>query len=184
MTEKEIWLAIAISSTLIFCIRQFLSFEDAFDVELEVSAQYGSMTDAFQFLSLQGLLAFLMGSSWSGLTFRFEYEWSLVPSLVAAFGSGFLLMILSGLLLAMATKLDSRPPDKFQVEPGAVGKVYLSIPDQGVGKIQITVGPRLSLVNAVSNGIHLTTGTPVKVIKVCSEDLVLVAEASQDPLLL
>ena len=183
MTERDIWFAIAISSTLIFCLRQFLSLGDTFDGELDVSPDSDVATDAFHFLSLQGVLAFLMGTGWSGLMFRYEYEWSLMPSVVMAFGCGTLLMALSALLLAMVSKLDTRPPASYQIEPGAVGKVYLSIPDQGMGKIQVNVGPRLSLVNAMSNGRYFEAGTSVRVMKVCSEDLVLVDEASQDPLL-
>jgi len=56
------------------------------------------------------------------------------------------------------------------------GTVYIPIPENkmGIGKIQVSVKGSVQEINAVTNHERLATGTPVKVVQIESNNLVLV----------
>lgn len=176
MSEKEIWLAIAGASTLLFIIKLLLSFwgVGSDDFELDHSSHEFDSIESFKFISLQGVLAFLMGSGWMGLALRYEYHLSFVSAVFGAFLLGLALMFLSSFALFQVSKLNHKPSPKHQVEIGAEGKAYISIPKYGAGsgKIQISVGGRLQVINALSENDFIPSGTRVYVSTVSENGLV------------
>jgi hypothetical protein len=59
---------------------------------------------------------------------------------------------------------------------GQEGSVYLTIPEKDVGKVQLTVQGRLSVMDArATDGAALPTGTRVKVVRVVDGNILEVA---------
>ena len=179
MSEKEIWLAIAGSSTLLFVVKLFLSFLGigSDEMDLDHSSHEFESIESFKFLSLQGILAFLMGSGWMGLALRYEYHASFTTAVVGAFALGLVLMVISSFALFQVSKLNHKPNPSSQVEIGSRGKAYISIPKCGTGsgKIQITIGERLQIINAMSEDEFIPSGTNIFVSRVSDNGLVWVS---------
>ncbi|MFK7822623.1 MAG: hypothetical protein AB8G05_00585 [Oligoflexales bacterium] len=176
MSEKEIWLAIAGSSTLFFVLKLLLSFWGigSDDFELDHSSHEFESIEAFKFLSLQGVLAFLMGSGWMGLALRYEYEFSFTSAVLGAFSLGLILMFISSFALFQVSKLNHKPNPSSQVEIGSRGRAYISIPKNGTGsgKIQVTIGERLQVINALSEDSFIPSGSNIYVSKVSDSGIV------------
>ena len=178
MNEKEIWLCFAITSTVLFIGKQLLSFmgSDADDSVLDGINHDFDSGEVFTFISFQGILAFIMGTSWMGLSLRYEYQWNLVPTILGAVGLGLIMMVLSSFLLFQAHRLNHKPKLVVTPQVGALGKAYIKIPQTGRGKVQIPVGNKLVIVDALTDYVEIPAGKSIKVIKVHSNHLVHVQE--------
>ena len=183
MSEKEIWLAIAGSSTLFFVLKLIIGFfgigSDDFD--LDHSSHEFESVESFKFLSLQGILAFLMGCGWMGLALRYEYELPFLPSVIGATVLGLILMLVSSFALLQVSKLNYKPNTDSQVTIGSKGKAYISIPQKGSGngKIQVTIGERLKVIDAFSEDGFIPSGANIFVSKVSNDGLVWVKPINQ-----
>ena len=132
-----------------------------FDGDLETEDGHGGVLQMF---TLKNMIAFLLGLSWGSLACI--QEWGLSYGLSIIIGSvlGILIVILqSSLFLAMKKLEDKRTPSLEGIE-GLEGKVYLTIPHDGSGKITITHNGSSKTLNAVSSeGVELPTGSMIKV---------------------
>jgi hypothetical protein len=73
------------------------------------------------------------------------------------------------------TGLQSTGTLNMKTAEGAIGQVYLTIGPEKPGKVTITVGKRSLTLEAISESNEtLTTGTPVKVVRVISDTTVCV----------
>ena len=122
---------------------------------------------AFKALSLQGLTAFFLMFGLVGLALSRD---SLAPTavcLAGALAAGAGSMWFMGRIFAWAASLQSSGTLKIENALGANGRVYLTIPAKGEGKVEVTVQGRLMVFDAVSTeGVELRTDTQVTVQKV------------------
>ena len=66
---------------------------------------------------------------------------------------------------------------------GAQGSVYLTIPADGIGKVQVVVQERLINLNAVAEGDEdLKTGDGVEVVSLTADNMLVVRKLSKDDL--
>ncbi len=127
-------------------------------------------------ISLRSLLAFFSGFGWGGaLLVRLG-----LPPLLAAGGAliigGFFLLVVFWLMGLVYTLSESGTID-LRNAVGQTGTVYLPIPPQraGKGQVQVVVQGRLRELPAMTDATErLATGTPVRVVALLTQEVVLV----------
>lgn len=130
----------------------------------------------FKWLSKQALTGFIMMFGWVGLTCRKEFEFTNAASSLIAFGVGLLSILIIGSIFRVAKKLQSSGT-VFKIDD-AVGKngvVYHRIPENGIGKISISLEDFTYEIDAVSlHHKELASFTQVHVIKKSDDTTVVV----------
>ena len=163
---------------LIRLVTQVLGFGT--DVPAEHPGEIdASHTDAsFKMLSLLGITAFLMMFGLGGRAMLETRPDSAVAALVVALLAGGLSMWLMAWLFKVMKKMQSDGTAKMEYAVGQEGSVYLTIPAHDVGKVQISVNGRLSVLDARSTGAKpLPTGARVKVVRIANGNVLEVESA-------
>lgn len=147
-----------------------------FDADAGGEAGHAGDTDvSFTFLSFQGLTSFFMMFGLVGLAMLRESGASAGLSVVAATVAGFATLLLMKQLFAMMGQLQSSGTIDLGNAIGKDGFVYLTIPQQGTGKVEVTFQGRKQVLDAMSDQpLEIATGEMVRVVRV--EGAVLVVE--------
>lgn len=173
---KSFWY-IAIPTSLIFLIQTIITFTgldvaDGFDTDFHADAHDGD----FQLFSLRNLINFLLGFSWTGISFYStigEHTWFLI---VLSFVVGVLFVLLFFFVIKQVQKLAE--DNSFQINNtlNKTAEVYLTIPENktGKGKILISVNGAFHELEAMTESGPIPSGSSVKVIKV--ENNILIVE--------
>ena len=131
--------------------------------------EHGHEDSGLKLLTIQGLTAFTM---MFGLTGFAVSRSSLLGSLfTVAIGIlvGVFAMWLVAKGFALMRSLQSSGTMQLYDAIGEEGTVYLTIPADGVGKIQVTISGRLMVVDAISQDkVDLKTGERVRVSEISS----------------
>lgn len=95
---------------------------------------------AFEMISINSLTAFFMMFGWVGLSCYKQFSFNSALSILSATVAGISCMLVTAFLFRAAKKLVSRGVT-FNIDDtvGKVASVYLRIPAQGSGKIQISI---------------------------------------------
>ena len=101
----------------------------------------------FNFISLQSILAFLMGFGWMGYA-AIEWNFSAKISLLFAVGGGLVLMLLSAYLMYFMKKLNSTPKYDLKACVEKTGTSYVKFAPKGMGRIQIEFNGKLEIFDA------------------------------------
>ena len=101
----------------------------------------------FNFISLQTLIAFMMGFGWSGYA-ALEWHFSGTISVICAIVGGLIFMALSAYLVFVMKKLNSTPKYDLNSLVDKNGTSYVRFPAKGLGKIQIEFNGRLDTLEA------------------------------------
>ena len=135
-----------------------------------------SHTDAsFKMLSLLGITAFLMMFGLGGRAMLETRPGAPLPALAVALLAGGLSMWIMAWIFKAMKKMQSDGTTRLDQAVGIEGSVYLTIPANDVGKVQIAVNGRLSVLDARSaSGQPLPTGSRVKVARVDNGNLLVV----------
>ena len=135
----------------------------------------------FKWMSKQALTGFLMMFGWIGLTCRKEFELSNLASTLISLAGGIAAIFATGLIFGGAKKLRSSGT-VFNIDD-AVGKeaiVYQRIPQNGVGKITISLHNFTHEIDAISyHSEDLPSFISVQVIKKADEKTVVVVPTKQ-----
>ncbi|MEM7231654.1 MAG: hypothetical protein AAF517_05750 [Planctomycetota bacterium] len=130
---------------------------------------------AFKFLSFKTLVAFFTFFGLTGLLGE-SYELTTATTLTLAICSGFAAFYLVGYMWMMLYRLESSGNVKIRNAVGTTGRVYLSIPSGGRGKVTLTIQGRTVEYNALTdNEEPITTGASVRVVSIIDEETVKVA---------
>jgi len=164
---------------LVQLLLQFLGGSMGADVDLDLDgASHGHVAaDAgFKVLSLQGLTAFFMMVGLVGWALRRDSHASATLSLVAALAAGLSSSWIIGRIFHYFARMQSSGTLDMRKAQGAQGTVYLGIAADKPGKVSITVGTRLLTLDAVTmeGGEPLSTGTPIRVVRVIDDNTVMV----------
>jgi len=154
---------LAFGSTVFFIgqvVLTFVGFDDDADIDMDGDSDY----DSFQIFTLKNMVAMLVGIGWGGLAMHMELGFSKSVSLVIAvlIGIGFALLQTS--LMLLMYKLHSPNTESTTPTVGSVGRVYLTIPAEGVGKITVDINGKSCVVNATSPEGEIKTGEYVSVV--------------------
>lgn len=123
----------------------------------------GTSVAAFTFFSIQSLATFAMGAGWGGLFFKANFDVTYAEAGLLAAGCGVFCAWLLLWLLGKARGLEQRGNLDPRRAIGQGGTVYLAIPVNGHGQVQVEVQGRLATLGARAPEQALPTGADVVV---------------------
>jgi membrane protein implicated in regulation of membrane protease activity len=136
----------------------------------------GADADAgFRVLSLQGLSAFFMMFGLVGLALVRESGAPPELALGIAVIPGLMSVWLIALLFRWMGRLQSSGTLNIYSAIGQEGSVYLTVPRDGIGQVQVVVQGRLGVFEArEQEGLEVATGTRVRVVGIAAGDVLVV----------
>jgi len=177
---QKVFLFCALVGGIIFVLRMVLmviglSDHDVHDGGLDHVDGHGDSDVSFKLFSLHGLTCFFMMFGLVGLGLSRQF-W--VPDIIAAavgiIAGLFTFWIIAKLFSSM-TKLQSDGSLKLSNAIGQQGKVYLTIPAQGTGQVQVAFQGRLMIYDAISaNKEEIKTGDQIVVIDIAGGNILVV----------
>jgi membrane protein implicated in regulation of membrane protease activity len=178
------WASTIVGGTL-FILRVIMMFigggvsDDALDSALDAGGDL-SMGDhvetdvSFKLMSIQGLTSFFMMFGLVGLALLAAG----LPVFVTVLGgmlAGLVTVAVTGLIFTQMKRLQTEGTINIQNTVGTQGSVYLTIPKNGTGQVQIIAQGSLKIFDAVSNSKSvIATGERVQVIGVTSGNTLIV----------
>jgi membrane protein implicated in regulation of membrane protease activity len=178
------WASTIVGGTL-FILRVIMMFigggvgDDAIDSALDSGGDFpaGDHVEAdvsFKLMSVQGLTSFFMMFGLVGLALLAAG----LPVFVTVLGgmlAGLVTVAVTGLIFTQMKRLQTEGTINIQNTVGTQGSVYLTIPKNGTGQVQIIAQGSLKIFDAVSNSKTLiATGEKVQVIGVTSGNTLIV----------
>lgn len=141
---------------------------------LEISTDHSDADISFNLLSIQGLTSFFMMFGLVGLALLKAG----LPVLVTVLGgmvAGLITVAISGLIFSQMKRLQTEGTINIQNTIGTDGSVYLTIPRNGTGQVQIIVQGSLKIFDAISKGKNvIATGEKIHVVAVTSGNTLVV----------
>jgi len=174
---KTFWF-VAIPSSLIFIIQTILTFTGA-DTSDGIDADFDgdlSGTDApFQLFSLRNLINFLLGFSWTGISFYTTVA-NKTFLVVLSLAVGVLFVYMFFYVIKQVQKLAENNSFSIQNTLDKSAEVYLTIPGhkQGKGKIMISVNGSFHELEAMTENDSIATGAVVKVVRIENNNILIV----------
>jgi len=177
---QKVFLFCALVGGIIFVIRMILMVigladHDVQDGGLDHVDGHGDSDVSFKLFSLHGLTCFFMMFGLVGLGLSRQF-W--VPDIIAAavgtIAGLFTFWVIARLFSSM-TKLQSDGTLKLSNAIGQQGKVYLTIPADGTGQVQVSFQGRLMIYDAISaNKEEIKTGDQIVVIDIAGGNILVV----------
>lgn len=144
LSSLYFWLAVAMT---IFFVAKLVVFS-LFGMDSGDGDLVGTDVDTgFSFISLQSILAFLMGFGWMGYA-ALEWKFSALISIIFAIIGGLILMGISVWLVFLMRKLNSTPKYDLNSLIEKTGTSYTRFDAKGTGKIQIEFNGKLETFDA------------------------------------
>lgn len=174
---KTFWF-VAIPTSLIFIIQTIMTFMGADSSDGTQADFDGDLNGAdapFQLFSLRNLINFLLGFSWTGISFYTTI--SNKPILIGlSLFVGVLFVYLFFIIIRQVQKLAEDNSFKLSDTLNKSAEVYLTIPGNknGKGKIMISVNGAFHELEAMTENEKIQSGTIVKVIKIENNNILLV----------
>lgn len=169
---------IALPVSLIFVLQSILSFAgaDGHDGHLgDVQSDADHGDNGMSILTIRNLINFLLGFSWTGISFyKVISNHFLLISIAAIIGILFVALFIY--MLIQMQKLSEDNSFKIAQTLHKTGTVYLAIPANrsGTGIIQISINGAVHEINAITDQARIDTGAIIQVLKVEDDHLVLV----------
>ena len=174
---KTFWL-IAIGSSVVFVIQAVMTFA-GMDSSDGVSADFDSNlehTEApFQLFTFRNLIHFLLGFSWTGISFYSTIANTTVLMLVSI-GVGIAFVAAFFFIIAQIQKLAENNSFRIENTLHQTGTVYLTIPEKksGKGKIQVSVRGSFHELDAITEKEKIESSAMIRIVKIESNNLVVV----------
>jgi hypothetical protein len=174
---KTYWY-VAIPSSLIFTIQTIMTFigADASDgIEADFDGDLDGSDAPFQLFSFRNLINFLLGFSWTGVAFYSTIGNQFIL-LSLSLSVGLLFLYVFFLIIRQVQKLAENNSFQIKNTIDKTAEVYLTIPEKlsGSGKVLVSVNGSVHELAAMTEGDKLPSGTMVKIIKVESENILIV----------
>jgi len=174
---KTFWF-VAIPTSLIFIILTIMTFvgADSSDgIEADFDGDLGGADVPFQLFSLRNLINFLLGFSWTGISFYttiLNKPLLIILSLVI----GTLFVYLFFIIIRQVQKLAEDNSFKIANTLNKTAEVYLTIPEnkKGKGKIIISVNGAFHELEAMTENDKIQSGSVVKVVKIENNNILIV----------
>lgn len=155
-----------------------------FDVEMpedlpDGEGLLGDSDVSFKLVSFQGIMAFFLIFGMSGLMMTRTFNANAMQALIVAGLCGLGIMYLQARLMTFLLGLQSSGTIDIKNAIGKEGLVYLSIPADGTGKVQVTVQEVMKIYNAMSQDKEpLKTGERIRVTSVTGQNVLMVEKVS------
>jgi len=160
---------VAIPASLIFLIQTILTFVGA-DASDGLSADFDGDLDAnggpSQVFSFRNLINFLLGFSWTGISFFHLLESKLIL-IGLSFSVGIAFVAVFFIIIKQIQKLAEDNTFQLKSTVAKTAEVYLTIPanKSGIGKIMISINGAMHELDAITeNEESLKTGSLVKIL--------------------
>ena len=142
-------------------------FEADFDADMDVDLEHTDSDIGFHWLSMHGLSSFFMMFGFVGLALYRQNSLGAIISIVGGIIAGAISVWMISKIFKFASKMQSSGTLKLANAVGCTGKVYLTIPEHGTGRVTLNFNNRLREQDAKEiNGKSVATGTAVKVVEV------------------
>lgn len=174
---KAFWY-IAIPSSLIFIVQTIMTFIGA-DGSDGIDADFDSNLDGtdapFQLFSLRNLINFLLGFSWTGISFYSTISNPTVLILVSLF-VGLLFLFLFFAIIKQIKKLEEDNSFKISDTVDKRADVYLTIPGNrsGKGKVTMSIKGSYRELDAMTDSDRIESGAVVVVERVEKDSILIV----------
>lgn len=154
-------------------IMQFVGAGVDVDADVDIDAHHVDSDVGFKLLSMHSLTSFLMMFGLVGFALYRQSGVGFVGSIAGACIAGLAAVWIIGRLFALFSRMQSSGTLKTEQAIGSSGTIYMKIPAGGTGRVTINFQNRLREFDAVaSDSAELPTGTPVRVVQVKSNVLV------------
>jgi membrane protein implicated in regulation of membrane protease activity len=141
--------------------------------DAEVSSDFNTETDTdgtFHFISLQTILAFLMGFGWMGYAALKSYNFGQLVAFGSAFGVGLLFLLGTAYLMSLVRKLEKTVKKDKATALDKIGKAYTDFAPKGQGRVEIEIAGQLTVADAVNTTEdEIKAFDQIKVVKVENE---------------
>jgi membrane protein implicated in regulation of membrane protease activity len=174
---KVFWY-LAIPISFIFVVQTIMTFVGAGDSD-GLNADFDGNLDhegaPFQLFSFRNLINFLLGFSWTGISF-----FQLIPNtpllIILSVTVGVLFILVFFAIIRQIQKLAEDNTFRIETVLNRSASVYLRIPENrtGTGKIHVSANGSFKEIDAITNQDEISSGSVVKIIKIESNNLVLV----------
>lgn len=131
---------------------------------------------SFKLFTTQSILAFFMGFGWLGLACRSEWHLPYVVSVGIALTFAVGLMFFTAYLMSQVYRLNVVRTRNLYRTLGDEARVYLTIPEKGVGKVQAVIDGGLKTVDAVSKSGKIEQFKEVEIVGVEDQSTLIVRE--------
>lgn len=174
---KSFWF-IAIPTSLIFIFQTIMTFigVDAADgIEADFDGDLSDADAPFQLFSLRNLINFLLGFSWTGISFYSTIA-NISLLIILSLAVGILFVYLFFIIIKQVQKLAENNSFKISSTLNKSAEVYLTIPEnkKGKGKIMISVNGAFHELEAMTEHDAILSGSVVKVVKIVNNNILLV----------
>ena len=174
-TDVLVYLIMALVGTTFFVLRLLIALFFGGGGEFDTGVDLDAGTDAsFGLFSLLSILAFFMGAGWMGITCRIDWQMGSLASAASAAAFGFGLMVLASGLMLMARRLNKTIEYDLNTAIGKSARVYMSIPAQGRGQVEVDVSGRRKVLEAVGQGEKISEFSTVRVVAVRDDQTLIV----------
>ena len=154
----------------IFFVIKLIIFSVFGGGDSEVSSDFNTETDTdgtFHFISLQTILAFLMGFGWMGYTALKTFNMGQLTTFGSAFGVGVVFMLCTAYLMTLVKKLEKTVKKDKTTALNKIGKAYTDFAPKSQGRIEIEINGQLTVAEAInSTEYEIKSFDTVKVVKV------------------
>jgi hypothetical protein len=144
-----------------------------------LDANMDSSDISFKLFSLQGIAGFLLMFGLVGLILIRELRVQDGWAILGAVGAGFIMALLIQKSYEFMFGMQSSGNVDYKLAVAQEGTVYLTIPQEGEGKVQIIFQNKQMVLNAVSaDKAELKTGSRIRVKEVTSSNVLIVEQVS------
>ncbi len=164
---KAFWY-IALPVSIFFLLQTISTFIGLSGSETDADTDGGDGDMPFELFTLRNLINFLLGFSWTGISFYQSIENKTILIGISVL-VGILFVGVFFFLIKQILKLSEDNSFKIENTINKTAEVYLTIPEakSGKGKIQISVNGSFHELDAITNSPEkLTSGSAVKVVAV------------------
>lgn len=171
-----LYLISSVVGGLVFLVRTIMQFVGATD-DWELDLDDGDSDASFRLLSIQGLTAFFMMFGLSGLAAIRQSPLSALTTLAVAIVAGLAAFWLLAKLFGLLLRLQSSGTIDMDNALDQEGTVYLTIPGEGTGQVQVVVQNHLKVFDARSTtGEEIKTGETVRVTEILAGNVLVVSK--------
>jgi len=174
---RTLWL-IAIPATLVFAIQTIMTFigvdtHDGLSADFDGDLHSGEAP--FQLFTFRNMINFLLGFSWTGISFYNIIE-NRILLITLSFIVGAAFVVLFFMIIRQIEKLAEDNSFKINNALNKTASVYLPIParKKGAGKVQVSVKGSFHELDAITENDKIETSAMVRIVRIENNNLVVV----------
>lgn len=174
---KTFWY-VAIPASLVFIFQTVMTFigvNSSDGLEPDFDGDLSGEDGPFQLFSLRNLINFLLGFSWTGISFYTTIN-NKIFLIILSLLIGILFVFLFFLIIKQVQKLAENNSFDIKNTLNKTAEVYLSIPEskKGKGKIMISINGSYHELEAMTENSKIQSGAIVKVVKIENNEILIV----------